>query len=71
MTRADLVGNAGLAVAVAVAHTGALVIAGGLLAFVTYRVVGLGILTRSWLDLGRLWAGSLALAGALGLWSAL
>lgn len=71
LTGADLVGNAGLAVAVAVAHTGALVIAGGLLAFVTYRVVGLGILTRSWLDLGRLWAGSLALAGALGLWSAL
>jgi hypothetical protein len=67
---ADLVGNAGLVVAIAAAHTGALVLAGGLLAFVTYRVVGLGILTRSWVDLSRVWAASLALAGALGLWSA-
>lgn len=69
-TGPDLVGNAGLVVAVAAAHTGALVIAGGLLAFATYRTLGLEILTRSWLDLSRVWAGSLALAGALGIWSA-
>jgi hypothetical protein len=68
---ANLVGNAGLVVAVAAAHTGALVLAGGLLAFLTYRIVGLSILSRSWLDLSRIWASSLALAGALGLWSAL
>jgi hypothetical protein len=67
----DLVGNVGLVVAVAAAHTGALLVAGGLLAFLTYRVVGLGMLTHSGLDLSRVWAGSLAIAGALGLWSAL
>jgi hypothetical protein len=67
----DLVGNVGLVLAVAAAHTGALVVAGGLLAFLTYRILGLQILTRSWFDVGRVWAGSLALAGALGLWTAL
>jgi len=67
----DLLGDTGLVVAIAAAHTGALVLAGGLLAFLTYRIVGLGMLSRSWFDLNRLWAGSLALAGALGLWSAL
>ena len=58
-------------VAISAVHTGALVVAGGLLAFLTYRIVGLGILSRSWFDLGRVWAGTMALAGALGLWSAL
>jgi hypothetical protein len=67
----DLVGNLGLVLAVAAAHTGALVVAGGFLAFLTYRILGLQVLTRSWFDLGRVWAGSLALAGALGLWMAL
>jgi hypothetical protein len=67
----DLFGNAGLVVAISAVHTGALVVAGGLLAFLTYRIVGLGMLSRSWFDLGRVWAGTMALAGALGLWSAL
>ena len=67
----DLFGNAGLVVAIAAAHTGALILAGGLLALLTYRIVGLGMLSRSWFDLSRVWAGSLALAGALGVWSAL
>jgi hypothetical protein len=66
-----LLGNTGLVVAIAAAHTGALVLAGGLLAFLTYRIVGLGMVSRSWFDLNRLWAASLALAGALGVWSAL
>ena len=66
-----LLANTGLAIAVALAHTGALVLAGGGLAWVVFRVLGLQALTRSWFDLSRLWATSLGLAGALGLWSAL
>ena len=67
----DLLGNTGLVVGIAAAHTGALILAGGLLAFLAYHIVGLGMLSRSWFDLSRVWAGSLALAGALGVWSAL
>jgi hypothetical protein len=70
-TEAGLPANAGLVLAVATAHTGALVAAGGLLAFVAYRVLGLELLTRSWFDVSHLWAASLAIAGALGAWSAL
>ena len=39
----DLVGNLGLVLAVAAAHTGALVVAGGFLAFLTYRILGLQV----------------------------
>jgi hypothetical protein len=63
--------NAGLALAVAVTHTAALIAASGGLAWVVFRVLGLEVLTRSWLDLSRIWAGSLGLAGAVGLWAAL
>ena len=66
-----VVGNAGLALGVALAHTLALFVAGGTLAWAAYRTLGLRIVTRSWLDLRQVWAGSLALAGVLGLWSAL
>jgi hypothetical protein len=62
--------NAGLAVAVALAHTAALLVASGLLAWVVYSALGLEILRRSWFDLRRVWAGSLALVGALAVWSA-
>ena len=66
-----LIANTGLAIGVALAHTGALVLAAGGLAWLVFRVLGLKVLTRSWFDLSRLWATSLGLAGALGLWSAL
>jgi hypothetical protein len=66
-----LVATAGLGLAVALIHTAALVAAGGGLAWVVFRVLGIRFLTRSWFDLSRVWAGSLGLAGALGLWSAL
>jgi len=71
LTGPDPLANAGLVVAIAAVHTGALFVGGGLLAWITYRIVGLGVLSRSWFDLSRVWASSLALAGALGLWSAL
>jgi hypothetical protein len=62
--------NAGLALAVALAHTAALVAASGVVAWAVYRAFGLEMLRWSWFDLRRVWAGSLALVGALAVWSA-
>ena len=47
------------------AHGCARIAASGLVAGAVYRALGLGILRRSWFDLRRIWAGSLALVGAL------
>lgn len=58
-------------IAVALLHTGTMVLAGGALAFVAYRWAGLGLMRRSWFDLDRLWALSLVLVGALGIWAAI
>ena len=66
-----MAGNAGLAVLVAVAHTLAMVMAGGVAAFAVYRWLGLGALRRGWLNLEAVWALSLVLVGLLGLASAL
>jgi hypothetical protein len=66
-----LAGNTALALEVALLHTAAMIAAGGLVAWVVYRFIGLKFLTRSWLDLNHLWAGSLAVAGALGIYTAL
>lgn len=63
--------NAVLTLAVAVAHTMAMMVAGGALAWAVYRWLGLSFLSRSWFDLEKLWALSLIAVGALGLWSAL
>ncbi|HEX5634626.1 MAG TPA: hypothetical protein VFX50_15395 [Gemmatimonadales bacterium] len=59
----------GLAGALAVSglHTAAMLAAGLVAAWVVYRYVGLGLLTRGWLDLDRAWGASLALAGAASL----
>jgi hypothetical protein len=66
----SLAANAGLALAVALVHTAALIAASGLVAWAVYRALGLEMLRRSWFDLRRVWAGSLALVGALGVWTA-
>ncbi|MHA6347375.1 hypothetical protein [Roseivivax sp. CAU 1761] len=60
-------GNAATALLVAAAHTGAMTLAGGLLALAVYRWLGLRFLSRGWLNLDRLWALSLILVGALSL----
>jgi hypothetical protein len=65
-----VVDNAGLALEVAVVHTAALIAASGLVAGAVYRALGLEVLRRSWFDLRRIWAGSLALVGALAVWTA-
>lgn len=55
--------NAGVALLVAAAHTAAMLVAGGLFAFATYRFFGLQILSRAWFNLDRVWAASLIAVG--------
>ena len=62
---------AGLTLAVAAAHTLAMIVSGGILAFAMHRWLGLEFLRRGWFDLETVWALSLILVGALGVWSAL
>ncbi|WP_170480427.1 hypothetical protein [Ruegeria arenilitoris] len=63
--------NGMLVLAVAVIHTTAMVLGGGIVAFAVYRWLGLQFLSRSWFNLELIWALSLILVGILGLWSAL
>jgi hypothetical protein len=59
--------NVWLAVEVAVAHTLAMVAAGGACAWVTYRYLGLGTLRRAWWDTEVLWNLTLVLVGGVAL----
>ncbi|TIO11153.1 MAG: hypothetical protein E5X89_15430 [Mesorhizobium sp.] len=63
--------TAALSIGVAAVHTGAMITAGGALAFVVYRWLGLRFLSKSWFDLDVIWALSLVLVGAIGVFSAL
>ncbi|WP_299666623.1 hypothetical protein [uncultured Ruegeria sp.] len=62
-----MTGNAKIAVGVALAHTLAMTISGGLLAFGVYQWLGLKFLSRSWFNLDILWALSLILVGSISL----
>ena len=55
------------AVLVSVVHSVAMVAAGGCLAFLVYRHLGLKFVSRSWFNLDATWAFSLVLVGALSL----
>jgi hypothetical protein len=55
------------AVLVSVVHSVAMVAAGGCLAFLVYRYLGLKFVSRSWFNLDASWAFSLILVGALSL----
>lgn len=55
------------AVAVAVAHTLAMMLAGIGMAWAVYRYLGLQFLRRAWFDLDRVWGASLVIAGAAGI----
>ncbi len=69
---ADLMGqNAGIALAVAVLHTAAMVVAGGAVAFAVHRYLGLTVLQKGWFNLDLVWALSLIGVGAIGLITAL
>lgn len=67
LARADL----GTALAVAVVHTLAMMVAGLAIAWAVYRYLGLQFLRRAWFNLDLAWAASLVLAGAAGIAMAL
>ena len=66
-----MIDNAGSALAVAIVHTAAMTLAGGLLAAVMYYWLGLKFLSKTWFNLDALWALSLILVGAIGIYSAI
>jgi hypothetical protein len=65
---AELMGaNLGMAVVVSAVHAVAIIVAGGLLAWLVYRYLGLRFVARSWFNLDAIWASSLVLVGTLSL----
>ena len=60
-------GNLGVAVVVAIVHVIAMIGAGGCLAWLVYRYLGLKFVSRSWFNLDAVWAISLILVGAIAL----
>jgi hypothetical protein len=65
--RALINANLGMAVAVSIVHAAAMVIAGGLMAWLVFRYLGLKFVSRTWFNLDALWASSLMLVGAVSL----
>jgi hypothetical protein len=59
--------NLGMAVLVSIVHSGAMIAAGGLCAWLVYRYFGLKFLSRSWFNLDASWAATLILVGAISL----
>jgi hypothetical protein len=57
----------GMAVLVSVVHTVAMIAAGGALAWLVYRYLGVKFVSRSWFNLDATWAVSLISVGALSL----
>jgi hypothetical protein len=56
-----------MAVLVSVTHSIAMIAAGGCLAWLVYRYLGLQFVSRSWFNLDTAWAVSLILIGAVAL----
>jgi len=59
--------NLVMALVVSAVHSVAMIAAGGFLAWLVYRYLGLKFISRSWLNLDATWAASLILVGALSL----
>jgi hypothetical protein len=59
--------NLGMAVLVSVVHAAAMIAAGGFLAWLVYRYLGLKFVSRSWFNLDASWAVSIVLVGGLSL----
>jgi hypothetical protein len=57
--------NLGMAVLVSIVHAAAMITAGGGLAWLVYRYLGLKFLSRSWFNLDAVWAISLILVGTV------
>lgn len=56
-----------MAVLVSVVHAGAMIVAGGCVAWLVYRYLGLKFVSRSWFNLDVIWAASLVLVGSIAL----
>lgn len=69
--QALMTSTAAIAVGVALVHTLAMTLFGGLMAFGVYRWFGLKFLSRSWFNLDLVWALSLILVGAISLFMAI
>ena len=63
--------NAGLALAVAAAHTAAMIATGGAIALAVHHWLGLKFLSKSWFNLDVVWALSLIAVGAIGIFTSL
>lgn len=59
--------NLAMALSVALVHTAAMITAGGCLAWLVYRYLGVRFVARSWFNLETVWAVSLVLVGAVAL----
>jgi hypothetical protein len=59
--------NLGMAMLVSVVHVAAMIAAGGCLAWLVYRYLGLKFVSQSWFNLDAGWALSLVLVGAVAL----
>ncbi len=59
--------NLGMAVLVSIVHSGAMIVAGGLAAWLVYRYLGLKFVSRSWFNLDATWAATLVLVGGISL----
>jgi hypothetical protein len=57
----------GMALLVSGVHAAAMVLAGGLIAWLVYRYLGLKFVSRSWFNLDAVWALSFVLVGTLAL----
>jgi hypothetical protein len=67
VARALIGANLGMAVLVSSVHATAMIVVGGLLAWLVYRYLGLKFVSRSWFNLDAIWAASLILVGTLSL----
>jgi hypothetical protein len=71
-TAFDLIAkSAGLTAAVAIAHTSAMLLAGGAIAICVYRWLGLRVLSSGWFNMEITWALSVVMVGAVAVYSAL
>jgi len=59
--------NLGMAVLVSIVHAVTMIAAGGTLAWLVYRYLGLKFVSRSWFNLDAIWAVSLVFVGGLSL----
>ena len=68
VTAASLINTSlGMAALVATVHATAMIAAGGCMAWLVYRYLGLKFVSRSWFNLDTSWAVSLILVGAIAL----